>query len=589
MRIFSNQPSVPILLLMFLPFFGFSAQAEKISDQSFLKYNSPFMEVLKTESPFLHEERPVYPVWSRILNVDFFKYQPEVERDGEGECQSQNWLDKNRATPSSYQPTDVIRDSSLQRNRIFDSISQYLMKCDQKIQLGWSFPLVSTYRTVMLQLPINAHPYGRVVLFHLPKGNLVKGFLALKGDNIKRPLIIMRLGVFATATTFLPERFMFMQLFEQSPFNVLVLESNSNRESIFRNRNLSIGGFDEGIQNFEIAKQLQDPGEPIAKIIESVNLSSISMGGHGALYAALLSDLDLKKRSSGVLKKTASPELEPVIRSVLAYCPLINFRDTMDYHLAQSVQSVGFNYWVGNRLRGINQVISGIDEDHFVESLLTWVDKNYQGPVAYSESLPLNDNMKAQLKNFWSENQFWSSYRNVQTPVLILATESDPVVPFPINSGRIQSKYMDLGDSQIKVVTLQAGLHCSLPGAYFWRPMTSLAQAYFLRQSEFKTESLQRSIDLTREEASGMKAKKFPPSYQLQEGKNGEDFFLNLEISELPKTIKSVSFTLNEMGFAESNFLDSKEMIQRWLKQNLRFELNESSAQNPRLVLRWDR
>ncbi len=556
---------------------GSCALAANISSQNFDQFNTAFMEIVKPGSEYFNEERPVYPVWSRVLLMDFLKYNPNPNEEATSpECNSLKWLDENRQRSSLAGLTDGSTS-------IMESVGRYVQRCDDQMRSDWVSSLFSGYFAMMIKWNQKTYPYGRYVLFHLPNGNRVKGFLALKGDGTKRPLIILRLGIFADVTKFAPERFMFLQLFEQSPFNVLILESNSGNEYVFRNKKISIGGFEEGIQDFLIAKKLQDPSEPLSNIIESIHMMAFSMGGHGALFASLLSDWQAKKD----LAATKKPH--PVIQSLLAYCPLINFRETLDFHLSQGPQSKVFNYWMSHRLRGVEQVIPEIDPDHFFQSVVDHVDQNYLGPAAYDESLPLKAKMKEDLHKFWSENLFWEYYHDVQTPVLILATELDPIVPFALNSQRLLNHYMDVGNSQLKVVSFKAGVHCGLPGVYQWRPLASITQAFFLREANFIPEKMSRPVQLSREEVVGMKAKTFPPKYEIQEGRSPAEFYLNLELSDQPLVIKSIGFSFKDMGYADSDFTVSRPMIERWLAQNLRFELSENAQQPPQLVLSWYR
>ncbi len=556
-----------ILTTLFLPIFVvFSVHAGPVNDQTFQKIESSLIEIIKPNSDYANEEIPSYPAWTRALTADWLKYNPDAVADASNpDCSSKKWWETYRKAPT--QP-------------ISQAINEYLRRCDKQIQSGWSALPITGYLTAMVRLDLPRHPYGRFVMLHFPNGNQLKGYLALKGDGVKRPLIVIRLGIFSNLSQFLPEKFMFLQLFEQSLFNVLVLESSSSNEYIFRNKTLAMGGFDEGIQNFLLAKKLQDPAEPISKVVEDVHLAAMSFGGHGAMFASLLSELEARRN------KTNSA---PVIKSVLTYCPLLNFRSTMDFHLNQGIQSAGFDYWVSQRLHGVEKVIPEIDEKHFVKSMSAWLDKNYQGPSAFDESLPLNEEMKTNLKKFWIENQFWSYYKDVKTPVLILATESDSFVPFDLNSYLVLNKSIELGNSPVQVVPLQAGMHCDLPGSYLWRPLTTIAQSFFLQQSDFKPEKVIREVPLSVDEFNKLKSISFPPKYTLQEGNNLSEFILNLEISAWPTVTKRILFSLKDLGYGESDFIRSKLMVERWLTQNLHFELAEGALSSAELKLSWYR
>lgn len=103
--------------------------------------------------------------------------------------------------------------------------------------------------------------------------------------------------MFGTSEEFKPERFIFMMLFEQSPFNVLVLDNATGPDYLAMNSKPSIGGFSEGLQNMWIAKTLTDPTEPLSQIIESLHMVGMSLGGHGVLFSSLLNEFNLDENN----------------------------------------------------------------------------------------------------------------------------------------------------------------------------------------------------------------------------------------------------------------------------------------------------
>lgn len=60
----------------------------------------------------------------------------------------------------------------------------------------------------------------------------------------------MRLGIFAGIEDFYADRAWAMMLFEQSPFNVLLVENMTNTDFVENNSRFSFGDSDEGIQTF---------------------------------------------------------------------------------------------------------------------------------------------------------------------------------------------------------------------------------------------------------------------------------------------------------------------------------------------------
>jgi len=422
-----------LLCLILINAYANSAFAQ---DQVFQKLQTAQMQVLQTTDQIENERKQLYPWLARIFLNHRLAYRVDYAKDASSDkCRSDLWKAQQK------------------ENRTFQSITKsiqnYLEQCHDEIIDGWDDPLSNTYKTMMGQIEFDPRKYehGRFVLFHLQGGIQLKGFLALHDDQKKRPLIIFRLGIFSNTSEFYPERFLFRQLFEQSDFNMLILESNSGQEFIHRNKKNLIGGYHEGLQNFEVAKIIQGSNQPLSKLITHVHLLGMSFGGHGVLYASLLNDQEQKKQKA-----------KPIIASAIAMCPLINFRDTLDVHLSQGVISWFLETWAGYRMKGIENDLSELkSSSHFLRSLV--------------------ENSK---KEYWQSNDFWKQYQNIQTPVLIFSTEKDPLVLFDLNSKRLQSGYMNIGQSNLKVFSFPRGYHCSFPGAYKWQPIKNLLEQYYL-------------------------------------------------------------------------------------------------------------
>lgn len=173
--------------------------------------------------------------------------------------------------------------------------------------MGVSSNIKSAFNTINLQLDVEAHPFLTPVELNLEGQQKIKAWLGWHGDFKPRPLLIIRGGIFSSSSEFLAERFMWMQFFEQGPFNVLLVESSSGPDFIYTNDKISVGGYFEAQQNLWIAKRLRSKEEPIAKIISSVHLMGISLGGQGVLMAHQWNDLN-----------------DSPIESFLAYCPVVS-------------------------------------------------------------------------------------------------------------------------------------------------------------------------------------------------------------------------------------------------------------------------
>jgi hypothetical protein len=554
------------ILLLALALAPFRAGCETISDQTFKQYQSPFMEFVSAEYDHVPDWRDRYPQLGKILSNEWLKYDPEASAEKTSQaCRSDQWLEKNTQRHSFQE--------------VADSIENYVQKCSSNVETGWTDMLSNAYLAMMLKLEPKNHPYGRFVVFHMPGGVRLKGFLGLKGDNKKRPLVILRLGIFSSVTQFLPERFLFMQLFEQSPFNMLILESDSSKEFIRRNKTLALGGFDEGVQNFQVAKKLQSPDEPLSRIIQDVHLTGISMGGHGVLFASLLSSLD---------QEQVKPAHAPVIQTAMAFCPLIAYRETINAHTEHPLEAAIFNWWIHDRLHSVRDVLPEIQDHDFLRSLMAYMEADYKGPKTLDWLVPLPAPLREHKADYWFGNNFWPYYKNVKTPVLIFATEKDPIVPYALNSEKIYDHEMDLGKSMVKVIPLHQGWHCTLPAAYQWKPMTTLIQSYILQQSAFEPERKTELIELSASEATLVKALSFPPKFTVEKGDQKDE--LNIHIPLSKQTVMVVPFKISDTGFADADFAQSKFLFSRWFAQNLHFQVKDDPRlKTTKLQLSWYR
>ena len=81
-------------------------------------------------------------------------------------------------------------------------MNEYLKKCASELETGVNNSWIHTLKIMSVRQYFNQHPLMHRVVFQLPNGDKIKGRLALKGDLKKRPLVILRLGVFGNIEDF---------------------------------------------------------------------------------------------------------------------------------------------------------------------------------------------------------------------------------------------------------------------------------------------------------------------------------------------------------------------------------------------------
>ncbi len=472
-----------------------------------------------------------------------------------------------------------VRDSVLLQGAL---VQKYLQDCRTEVTTGSTGGVVNMTRMLTMKYDPQEHPFLRRVVVNLPGNIKLKGILGLKGDRKRRPMVIVRLGIFSNIEDFKPERAWMMMLFEQSPFNVLFLENMTSGDFVQNNSQFSFGGYDEGIQNILVAQLLKNPQEPISNIVESVHVFGVSLGGHGVLFSSLLNE-------------TNSAKASPLIQSFMALCPVVNLQETMQNLTQGGIFSAFVDIWSRQRLKGLDEKLSGLsqyDNFSYLKKAISEITRTYTGGLSYISSIRLPAGMK-DGQDFWAENNFWKYYKNVKQPVLIFATKMDPAVPFELNSGLLQNKILKVDSKNIRVVEFPEGYHCTLPIPYDWKVLTSLFQSYILSHSpHFQLETKSLTLDLGEEEWGSFAAGADVLKVQVSEPDSDESF-VKIEIVARNKTGEEKSMSLSlplsdfDFRFYSPELTDSEtEMIRRWANQNLKVEILPGKK-SPQLKVSW--
>lgn len=498
-----------------------------------------------------------------------------------------SWTPQGKIQTMSTACNPDVWQSRMQDSRISSSIQlqgalvqKYFQDCRSELETGKNSFLRNATEMMTMKLQSHEHPFMRRVVLALPGGVKLKGLLALKGDNKRRPLVVIRAGIFSNVEDFKPERAWMMMLFEQAPFNVLLVENMTSSDFVMNNHGFAFGGYDEGIQNIHIARILQDPMQPLAQIVESVHLFGISLGGHGVLYASLLN-------------KFNSPKSRPLIQSFTALCPVVDLQKSMEGLVAGGAKSAFVDYWGRQRLKGLDKKIPSLvtyDSFSFLSKAISEVAKIYQGGLSYNSSVQLPPGVK-DGRNFWELNNFWHTYKDVQQPVLIYATSQDPAVPFSYNSQRLRDKTIDYSSKNIRVVELPQGIHCTLPVAYDWHAISSLLQSYVLSHSpKFRMIERKMMVDLLDEDFEDFLRNGAHAGFEaLEPSKKAGFVSLKVKLENQAGKTKKMRLMLPIAEF-DFRFLNSEisspeqEMLVRWMNQNIRIDILPEAKQ---LQVRW--
>lgn len=482
------------------------------------------------------------------------------------------WTPQGDAKLMSAACSRVIWQQRMRDPRIVNSpqlqgalVQKYFQDCRSELETGDSGYFTNLMSMMTMKYAPHEHPFLHRVVINLPGNIKLKGLLGLKGDMKRRPLVIVRLGIFSSVEDFRPERAWLMMLFEQSPFNVLLLENMSSADFVANNSQFSFGGYDEGIQNILVARMLTSSEEPLSRLVDSVHMFGVSLGGHGVLFSSLLN-------------KFNSPKNRPLINSFTALCPVVNLKPTMEALIEGGVKSAFVDLWSQQRLKGLDKKLPALvsyDSFTFLSKAISEIARTYRGGLSYVSDVHLPPGM-VDGANFWGLNDFWKYYKQVELPVLIYATQQDPAVPYELNSQKIAHKEMNIESKNIRVIELPQGVHCTLPVAYDWGVLAGLFQSYILSHSpHFKTVERSLDVDLYDEEWAGFFDDGSKVKFNVREPDKKSGFValeLSVENSKGDEKTMNLSLPLSEFDFRFLNpelTVSEQEMIVRWLKQNL--------------------
>jgi pimeloyl-ACP methyl ester carboxylesterase len=525
----------------------------------FQQFNTEFMEVLSQTSPYMSQSHSPYPWWARVVQQESLKWVPTGQRQKSSEgCDPWVWQEKLEKAGGTASQFRVISQS-------------YIDQCEVRFQGAWLNPIFQALKSLWIQFDARSYSMGRHVMFHLPNGVKLKGFLALKGDLKKRPLIILRSGIFSNTQEFFPERSMVIQLFEQSPFNLLMLESMSGSEFVSNNKAVSMVGFDEGLQNYSIVKKLSDPSFPLSKTVSTIHIVALSMGGHGAFYTSLLD---------------SSQKHPPLLSSVLGYCPLVDHRSTADFHNAGGASKWMMNYFSARRLTSMKKIIPDLQDDQWVDGLTRHLETQYKMPLVGRPTdflLPkISEEVLRDEKNpiplFWRANDFWKAYRNIKIPVMVFANPKDPLVPFQINAQKLLDHRIDVRDSDLAVSVFPEGYHCSFPAAYDWSFVATLGQSFIFSTTKWDQRvTYQKEIPVTGHPAE----EEF-----IQLEFSSQIGLSSLQVEAVQGDLKvRTDLPLVQMDYHLPSGFRSQDQIlalTRWAHQNVR-----AQRSNDKIILSW--
>ncbi len=543
--------------LLVLILTGFCSASAMTPENFMSSFQSSRIEFPADDSSFAAVNPGRYPPALIWLFQDLFSWKPlGIKEDYLRGCHPEDL----------YRRIVETTDAREQANRI----KEHKMQCGPSFQNGSKWEWYNSIRIMSMELKIHEHSYFRRVVFSLSDGTRLKGLLALKGDNKKRPFVVVRLGIFSNVEEFLPERYLLMQMYEQGLANVLILENMSSADFIAHNRRSGMGGYEEGLQNLRVAEILRDKKEPISKLVSSLHFFGISFGGHGVLFASLLDQINKNQ-----------------IDSFTGICPVVNLRDSFNSLVRPNLLGVGADFWSSLRLEGLQKKDRALADygipdllklrPVFLPRVIDFLEEEFNKNPPSTKGIKLPPEPYSN-KTIWQANNFWSAYRKVDSPVLVFGTVSDSMVSPNDNVYWLDNKAADW-NSDVGVVIFEYGFHCTLPIAYDWASMASLFNGRIMaydRQTKIKERKIELTESLSADDIDAIEKSHFSIVWI----NDNQEVLLKFPTFSLPLPLEQLDFKFTRLGDPE------RTTLERWIYHNVQGQILQDGSKI-KAQLKW--
>lgn len=504
------------------------------------KYQTQAIRFVSTGSDYTAATPGRHPVWVNKLINDYLAYEPE----------------ETTLRPHGHCDPAKIRDSIIKfpapasKTKTLDSIKQ---KCAPYLTAGPKWAALQGLKIFSMKYNIDENPFFHRTVFVLPDGQKLKAVLALK-DEKRRPLVMVRAGITGNVEEAFAERFFLYQLFERGFFHVLLVENMTGADYIHFNRSLNFGGIAEAYQNIYLAQLLKSPTQPLSRVVESIHLMGLSLGGQGVLTAAWMARYQRNPRLFG---------------SFMTFCPLVNTQATFNHLFRESWLRFPLEFWARSRFSEFETFRPDLFKGPFfglAQRLLSATAHQYRKPPAHV--LGVVEPWFVQKQNDFlglHELSLWNP--TLRDPVWIWVTKEDMVVPTSLNTARLALTHPFIIDQ---------GNHCSFPVVWDSRLLSNILAGHVLAGSQINLAMKTITLDanpysnwtlddvVIREDQKAVEV-------TIMDGKTRRGFLV--EYSELDFDLPP-----GKIGDHE------RFMLKRWFSSNLQFE---PDAAGLRLLVSW--
>jgi hypothetical protein len=436
-------------------------------------------------------------------------------------------------------------------NQVF---AEYGKTCGQEAFQEFGPTWMGSLRLFAMEYGIGQNPLMKRMLFNLPNGQVLKGLLVIR-DLKPRPFVILRMGITGGIEEAFAERYFYHHLFERGFSNFLMVENMTSSDFVENNKRPDFGGIHEAFQNIWLAQNLRNPNEPLSKLITSLHLMGISLGGQGVLTTAWLQPVQ------------TNPHL---YQSILGLCPLVDMPATFERLFKKDILRYPLEFWARARFASIKSLHPELFDWNqgvgLIGRLLEVAKNDFKMPDAYKWRVNIPQFMKANSNfNFLHSLSNWNPQQ--RSSIQIWSTNQDRIVAADLNSAVLPG---------VSPLFIEQGHHCSFP--IHWHPHVTqaLLNAHILKSAPVRLENEFRSF-----KANEAKDWQFKDVVTLDK-KNVELIFHSASL------LQTINYTTTPSAF-DFNFEGRDigpwelKLLKRWISTNLKIE----GFKNSQVTVSW--
>ncbi|MGZ3775777.1 MAG: hypothetical protein ACXVCY_18440 [Pseudobdellovibrionaceae bacterium] len=364
---------------------------------------------------------------------------------------------------------DSVIGKNYSNSQYYKELKKYFKKCSAELTQNSTLGVLGLLKFAWYNYSFLSHPQIKEFSINLSEGTIVPGILALKQDPRPRPLVIVKCGVFCAAEETASLKNYLMHLFDQSPFNVLLLANQTGMDYISQNKKISLGGWSEGYEAIEVAKWMLEQWENKDRI-SSIHFIGISLGGNAAVMGAAYND----KYLLGNGKK--------IFNSVTAVCPVVSLKPTLNHLYQSPIVGRIFTKMTKDYFKEARQYVVDIPDmlaDDKIPGRLEMAD--FVGNVASTSLRKRGTNVT--MQQFFKNNNFWNLKFEIKTPLMVWASKDDMVVNNKLNADVVEHDDFYEKSPYVGVVNLDYGNHCGFSSAYGSQASATVLRTFILNNS----------------------------------------------------------------------------------------------------------